>query len=522
MKIHLYNTLTRKKEEFKPLKAGHAGIYTCGPTVYNYAHIGNLRTYVNNDVIKRVLIYNGLKVKHVMNYTDVGHLTSDADTGEEKMELAAKRERKTAWQIADFYSKAFEKDIKELNIIPADIIAKATDHIKEQIELIKKLEEKGFAYLTEDGIYFDTSKLKDYGKLARLDIKGLKAGARIEVGEKKNSTDFSLWKFSPPGKKRDMEWDFIQELELEERRYEEMKIISEKNSNVKILSESKGSKKSSKKVKVNFRGFPGWHIECSAMSMKYLGETFDIHTGGIDHIPVHHTNEIAQAEAATGKKFVNYWLHSDFLILNKGKMAKSAGTFVTLNDLVKEGYDPFAYRYFCLTGHYRTQLIFSYENLDAAKNAYESLKRKIIELSKDKEKFHENAEKAKLSGMPKTSEVFKHEVEEYKKKFLEIINDDFNMPGALAFLNETLKAKELKDCEKYHLTLDFDKVLGLNLKELKEEKIAVPKDIQKLLDEREKARKAKDWKKSDELREKIKKIGFWVNDTPEGQRIRKL
>jgi len=463
MALKLYNTLTRKKEDFKPLKKGHVGMYTCGPTVYNYAHIGNLRTYVNSDVIKRVLVYNGLKVKHVMNYTDVGHLTSDSDTGEDKMELAKKRERKTAWEIAKFYARAFENDIEKLNIIPADIIARATDHIKDQIELIKKLEKNGLTYTTIDGVYFDTSGLKDYGKLARLDVKGLQAGKRIEVGEKRNPTDFALWKFSPAEEKRDMEW------------------------------ESPWGK-----------GFPGWHIECSAMSMKYLGETFDIHTGGIDHIPIHHTNEIAQAEGATGKKFVNYWLHSDFLIVNKGKMAKSSGEFLTLQTLTDQGYDPRAYRYFCLTGHYRTQLTFSYENLDSAKNSYENLKRKIIELSKDKEKFHEN------------------NVEEQKKKFLEIINDDFNMPGALAFLNEVLRSSALKDCEKYHLALEFDKVLGLGLKDLKEEKVSISSDIKKLLSEREKARKAKDWKKSDEIRDEIRKKGFSVLDSADGQKLEKI
>ena len=306
MELKIYNTLTRNKEIFRPIKKGHVGLYTCGPTVYNYAHIGNLRTYINNDIIKRVLIYNKFKVKHVMNYTDVGHLTSDSDSGEEKIEVAARKERKSAWEIAKFYEKAFEEDIKKLNIIPADIIAKATDHIKEQIDLIKKIWNKGFAYTTNDGIYFDSSKLKDYGKLARLDMKGLQAGKRIGVGEKKNPTDFALWKFSPPDRKRDMEWDFIFDININERQYEEIKSIAEKNKNVKILEIKKSNKKFPVLLKVNFKGFPGWHIECSAMSMKYLGENFDIHTGGIDHIPVHHTNEIAQAEAVTGKNFVNY------------------------------------------------------------------------------------------------------------------------------------------------------------------------------------------------------------------------
>ena len=284
MPLKLYNTLTRKEEIFKPLKKGHGGIYECGPTVYWYQHIGNLRRYIFGDVLTRVLKYNGYKIKRVMNVTDVGHLTSDSDTGEDKIEKAARREKKTAKQISNYYLRVFKDDLKKLNIIEPNVWSKATEHIKEQIELIKKLEKKGYTYKTNDGIYFDTSKLKDYGKLARLNIKDLKAGKRIKVGEKRNKTDFALWKFSSKPGVRQQEW------------------------------------KSPWGV-----GFPGWHIECSAMSMKYLGEHFDIHTGGIDHIPVHHINEIAQSEAATGKKFVNYWIHGGWLLFKGDKMAKSRG-----------------------------------------------------------------------------------------------------------------------------------------------------------------------------------------------------
>jgi len=313
MSLKFYNTLTRKLEDFNPLNPPNVGLYTCGPTVYMYAHIGNLRTYIFEDILKRVLLANNYKVNHVMNITDVGHLTSDADTGDDKLEKEAIKENKNAWEIAAFYTAAFQKDLEELNIIPPDIWCKATDHINEQIELVKKLESKGFTYRTDDGIYFDTSKVADYGKLAGLDIEGLRAGIRVEmVAGKKNPTDFALWKFSPTNVKRQMEWD------------------------------SPWGK-----------GFPGWHIECAAMSMKYLGETFDIHCGGIDHIPVHHTNEIAEAESATGKPFVKYWLHGEFLELKEGRMGKSEGNAILVSTLKEKGFDPLSYRYLVLNTHYR-------------------------------------------------------------------------------------------------------------------------------------------------------------------------
>jgi len=457
--LKLYNTLTRKKEIFKPLKDNLVRIYTCGPTVYNYAHIGNLRTYIFEDILKRVLLYNNYKVKHVMNITDVGHLTSDADTGEDKLELSAKKERKTAWEIAEFYTKAFKDDIKKLNIIFPDVWCKATDHIKEQINLIKILEKRGFTYKTEDGIYFDTSKLKDYGKLARLKKEKLKAGIRIDIKNKKHPTDFALWKFSPKDKKRDMEWK------------------SPWNT-----------------------GFPGWHIECSAMSMKYLGKTFDIHCGGIEHIPIHHTNEIAQAEASTGKKFVNFWLHAEWLILKGAKMAKSGENFITLARLIERDYDPLAYRYLCLTAHYKSPLEFSYESLDAAKSALNRLKIRVLELKKKKDNWHN------------------HNALIYEKKFLEYTNDDLNVPRALALLWELIEDSNLTNQDKYKLAIKFDEIFGLDLGKEKKEKI--PKEIIRSAEEREKARKNKDFAKADKLRQKIKAKGYLIEDTDSGYIIK--
>ncbi len=456
--MKLCNTLTRKKEELKPIKKGVIGLYTCGPTVYHYAHIGNLRTYIFEDLLKRTLIYNGFKVRHVMNITDVGHLTSDQDTGEDKMEVGAKRENKSAWNIAKFYTKAFQQDIKKLNILPPDIWCKATSHIKEQIELIKQLEKKRCTYKTEDGIYFDTSKLKDYGKLARLDTQGLQEGARIDIKGKKHKTDFALWKFSPKDGKRQMEW-----------------------------KSPWGT------------GFPGWHIECSAMAQKYLGNPFDIHCGGIDHIPVHHTNEIAQTEAATGKPLANIWMHGAFLIDKEGKMSKSRGDMLTLAAVEEKNYDPLAYRYLCLTTHYRVPLTFSWEALDGAKNALNHLREKVREL--------------KSSGKTKKVAI-------YLQQFKEAINDDLNTPVALASVWDVMKDSNLTDADKKGIIKEADKIFRLNLtKKPKEEKI--PAAVHKLAKERATARENKDWKKSDELREKIKQLGYAIEDTETNFRIRK-
>jgi len=444
--LSLYNTLSHKKEKFKPLKKT-VGMYTCGPTVYNYAHIGNLRTYVFEDILKRVLEYNKYKVKHVMNITDVGHLTDDADKGEDKMEKGAAREGKTAHEIAKFYTKAFKQDMADLNLLEPDTWCKATDHIKEQIKFVEKLIEKGYTYETSEGIYFDTTKIDDYGKLANLKKQDLQAGVRVDLGEKKNPHDFALWKFSKPGEKRQMEWKAFGKM-----------------------------------------GFPGWHIECSAMSMKYLGEQFDIHCGGIDHLPIHHTNEIAQSESLTGKKpWVKYWLHGEFLVLNKGeKMAKSEDNFITLETLKTKNLNPLAYRYFLLQTHYRKQLNFSWEALEAAEAGFKRLCGKANGLKK-----------IKRSKDQKINELF-----------LEKINDDLDMPGALALVWEGLKKEKIS----YEMLLDFDKVLGLSLDKVKAEKNKIPKEVQKLLNERKKARAEKNWKESDRLRDEIKKLGFSVQD----------
>ena len=461
MSVLLYNTLTRKKEEFKPIKPGKVGMYSCGPTVYWYQHIGNMRAYVFSDVLQRVLEYNGYKVKKIVNITDVGHLTSDADTGEDKMEKAIKKEHKTASEIADFYFNQFEIDLKKLNIEMPYKWTKATDHIKEQIELIKKLEAKGFTYKTSDGIYYDSSKFKDYGKLAKLKIENLQAGKRIDMGEKKQATDFALWKFSKPEEKRQQEWESPWGV-----------------------------------------GFPGWHIECSAMSIKYLGETFDIHTGGEDHIPIHHTNEIAQSEAATGKKFVNYWMHNAFLTFKGEKVSKSKGGLYTISELEELGYPALSYRYLCLLNLYRSPLDFSLENLTAAKNAFERLKRKVIELKQDKEK-----------GKDKTKD--------YESSFLDAVNDDLNTPNAIQVMWKVVDDKEFDSKKKISLLEKFDEVLGLGISEMKEEKTKLPSDIAEMVKKRDEARKDKDWAESDRLRNELVSKGYNVEDTPEGTKVKR-
>jgi cysteinyl-tRNA synthetase len=454
-KIKLYNTLTRKKQEFKPINSPNVFMYSCGPTVYWYQHIGNLKSYVNTDILRRVLEYNGYKVKQVMNITDVGHLTSDSDEGEDKMEKAAAREGKRAGEIANFYWNIFRQDFKKLNITEPNIWCKATEYIKEQIELIRKLEKKGYTYSTSDGIYFDTSKLDDYGKLAKLKIDGLKAGKRIEMGGKKNKTDFALWKFSEKPGLRQQEWDSPWGI-----------------------------------------GFPGWHIECSAMSSKHLGEQFDIHTGGEDHIPIHHTNEIAQSEAAFGKKpWVNYWIHWAFLTFKGEKVSKSKGGLYTLSELEEKKFIPLAYRYFVLTGHYRSQLEFSIENLENSQNSYQRLKNIISEIKDD--------------GKDNTK---------YLKEFEEAINADLNTPQALQVLWKLVR--DDKASGKYNTIKKMDLILGLDL--LKKEDIKISPEVKKLVKEREEARKKKDFKKSDELRDKINNLGYRIDDAQEGAKISKL
>jgi len=458
-KILFFNTLSRKIEEFKPINPPNVGIYECGPTVYWYQHIGNLRRYIFGDILTRVLQYNGYEVKRVMNVTDVGHLTSDADEGEDKIESAAKKEHKTAKEISNFYLSVFRDDFEKLNIQEPNIWCKATEHIKEQIELIKRLERGGFTYTTSDGVYFDTSKFKDYAKFARLKIKGLKAGARVALGDKKNPTDFALWKFSEKPGIRQQEWD-----------------PKDFGTNWSI-------------------GFPGWHLECSAMSMKYLGKHFDIHTGGIDHIQIHHTNEIAQSEAATGKKFVNYWMHSNFLTFGKEKVAKSTGGLFTLTELQKEGFTPLAYRYFVLTGHYRKPLEFSLESLENAQNSYYRLKNIISEIKDDK----------KIN-------------KKYLDDFENAMNNDLDTPKALAVLWKFVRDK--KASGKIKTIKKMDSVFGLDL--LKKERLQIPAEIKKLANKREQARKSKDWKLADELREKINKQGYIIEDIERGFVLKKL
>ncbi|MEM5793098.1 MAG: cysteine--tRNA ligase [Candidatus Aenigmatarchaeota archaeon] len=465
MEIKLFNTLGKKKEVFKPIKKGFVGLYACGPTVYDYAHIGHFRAYIFVDTLVRMLRYNGLKVKHVMNITDVGHLTSDADTGEDKMEKGAKREGKTVWEIAEFYTKDFFDAMDKLNVKRPDIVCKATDHIQEMIELVKKIEKNGYTYRTSDGIYFDTSKLKDYGKLAGLDIEGLKEGARVEKNpEKRNPTDFALWKFAKEGEKRQMEWD----------------------------------------SPWGPHSFPGWHIECTAMSMKYLGEIFDIHTGGVDHIPVHHTNEIAQAQAAIGKDSVRYWLHNEFVNIEGEKMSKSKGNIITMRDIEERGYEPLAVRYLFLTAHYRSKFNFTWDALESAQNTLRKLRDYMLNLKEG-------------DGKKRDKKV----IESYRKKFIELINDDLNTPIALSLMWKLIREEtRINDRDKYELILDFDKIFGLRLDEIKVEEI--PEEVKKLIQEREELRKKKDYKKSDEIRKKIIEMGFDVQDTKEGTKVRKI
>jgi len=461
MKLCLYNSLTRKKEEFEPIKPATVGLYTCGPTVYNYAHIGNLRTYIFEDILRRVLAYNDYAVKHVMNITDVGHLTGDRDMGEDKMEKGAAREGKSAWDIADYYTRAFKKDIAHLNILAPDIWVKATDTIPEQIALIGILEEKGYSYRTADGIYFDTSKFKDYTKLSHQDLEALKEGARVERNpEKRNPTDFALWKFSPQDSNRQMEWDSPWGV-----------------------------------------GFPGWHLECSAMSMKFLGDQLDIHCGGTDHIDVHHTNEIAQSEAATGKPFFNFWMHGAFLIIQGGKkMAKSEGNFLTLeNAFLKNDMNPLVYRFASFLTHYRKPMEYSSEGIDAARNGLLHLQNQVRQIV--------------VAGVDTESSVNA----EFKNKFSEALNDDLNMPRAMAVVQEMLKSN-MSDAAKHTTMLDFDRVLGLGLDQL-DQAPSLPQAVQKLVDARHQARQTKDFAASDQLRAEIEALGYQVQDTKDGMKV---
>jgi len=476
--IKMYNTMSRSVELFKPIKDTDVGIYSCGPTVYFYAHIGNLRAYVFEDMLKRMLIHEGYKVNHVMNITDVGHLVGDADTGDDKLRREASKEHKSMEQIADFYTKAFTDDISRLNIIMPSKMVKASEHIPDMLSIIATLDSKGYVYtISGNGVYFDTSKVPDYGKLSGSTFKQLnelqQAGARVTRPEGiKNITDFAVWRFAGDDIK-EMVWD------------------------------SKYGK-----------GFPGWHIECSTMSMKYLGNTFDIHCGGIDHIQIHHTNEIAQSESATGVKFVNYWFHVNFLTVNGEKMAKSIGNIYVLEDLVKKGYTPLAYRYFLLTSHYRKQQNFTFEALENSQNTVNSIYTLLQKLAKVTQNFSETDKEAIEYA------------ENLRVKFFNLMSNDFNTPEALAAMHELLsKAGSMlesgtigKDAaaEMLNILLDFDSVLGIGMGTYAKEQ-ALPEGAQQLIDERESARASKDFGKADSIRKQLEeKFGIIIEDSKNG------
>ncbi len=468
MKVFLYNTMSRSIEEFIPIKDGVVGMYGCGPTVYNYAHIGNLRTYIFEDTLKRVLLHAGFKVKHVMNITDVGHLTGDGDDGEDKLEKSARETGKSVWDIAKFYTDAFFSDYDSLNIIRPTIVCPATQHIKQMIELIQRLEKSGHTYIAGGNVYFSIDTFPQYGKLARLNLDELKSGARIDVDtNKRNPKDFVLWFTNSKFGEQAMMW------------------------------ESPWG-----------RGYPGWHIECSAMSMYYLGEHFDIHCGGIDAIPVHHTNEIAQSEAATGKKWVNYWMHGEFLLSEKGKMSKSSGEFLTLSVLKEHGFDPLDYRYFCLGANYRTQLQFSYQALEAARIARQGLVERISSLGNEISKASEVSSAAKS----------------YIEQFDEFVCNDLAAPRAIAVLWNLIKDESVSNANKKYVINYMDDVLGLKLSQIvaKDENATnCPQNVAELIEKRAQAKKAKDWALADSYRDQIDALGYVVKDTPNGPVVSK-
>lgn len=464
MKFSVYNTMSRKKEEIVPLKKGEIKLYTCGLTVYNYAHIGNLRTYIFEDALKKSMEYVGFKVKHVMNITDVGHLESDSDTGEDKMSKGALREKKTVWEIARSYEEAFLRDFQLLNIVRPTVVCRATEHIQDMIKFIQILEEKGYTYIANGNVYFSIEKYPDYTKLANLSIDELEAGSRVEVDPfKKNPLDFVLWFTNSKFTNQIMQW------------------------------ESPWGK-----------GFPGWHIECSAMSTKYLGERIDIHCGGVDHIPVHHTNEIAQSESALGHKWVNYWMHGEFLVMNNEKMSKSTGDFLTVSRLVEQGYSPLDYRYFCLQSRYRKQLVFSFESLTEAHKSLKKLKSRIKNI---------------VDGRQSSDTLDKGKLQTYQDKFIAQISDDLNIPNAFTVLSEVIKAKELNNTEKLYLIKEFDKVFSLNLAEdeaANENSNLDEQHIESLIIERNKARAEKNWARADEIRNVLLESNIELVDTKEG------
>ncbi len=478
MELQLYNTLTRKIEEFVPIETGKASVYSCGPTAYWFSHIGNMRAFLFSDVLHRTLLWNGFNVAIVMNVTDVGHLVADSDDGEDKMLIAMRREGKSAYEIAEFYAQAFFLDLTRLNILPASKYPRATDHIAEQIAMVADLERNGFTYRTSDGIYFDTSKMSEYGQLSGQKLEDKLAGARVEIGEKRQGTDFALWKFAAEGVNREMIW-----------------------------SSPWGD------------GFPGWHIECSAMSKKYLGVPFDIHTGGIDHIAIHHENEIAQTRGADGLLQANVWMHSEFITVDSGKMSKSLGNFYTIQDLIDRGYDPLAYRYFVLSGHYRSKINFTWEALDGAQNALHRLRGIVRSWP-----FTGTLVPSGLDATPTDAKalVGKKVAGKFTDRFHSAINDDLKTSQALAVLWDMVGDQAFSDEEKAATILDFDRVLGLGLKEYigRAELEEIPAKVQVLVDQRQKARSAKNWTESDQLRDQIAGLGFTVEDTADGQKVR--
>jgi cysteinyl-tRNA synthetase len=453
----LYDNFTRSQRRFEPLASDKSvGLYTCGPTVYDYQHIGNHRTFLFEDILKRVLVWNGHRVKHVMNVTDVGHLVSDADEGEDKMEKGSRRTGRSAWEIAELYTRAFLDDLDTLRIARPDVLCRATDHIAEQIAFIRDIEAKDFTYRTDDGIYFDTSRQPSYGELARLDKTGLRAGQRVDVGNKRSGTDFALWKFATNGERRQMEWDSPWG-----------------------------------------RGFPGWHIECSAMAQKYLGDYFDIHCGGEDHLSVHHTNEIAQTEARAGTRLANFWLHGYFLVLEDStKISKSQGDFLRLASLVERGTDPLAYRYLTLTAHYRSQLTFRWDALDAAS----------IALTRLRSAFHALPQ---TEAAPDPNQL---------ASFTTQLNADLNLPRALAVVWETLRSP-LPDAVKRATLARFDDVLGLGLETWTPTEERIPARIQALVESRQKARQSRAYAEADSYRDALRREGWEIEDLPDGYRL---
>lgn len=469
MDLYLTNTLTRKKEVFKPLEDGKVGLYSCGPTVYFYAHIGNLRAFTFADILRRTLLMNGYEVKHVMNITDVGHLVGDGDEGEDKLEKGAKRDGKTAWEIAQFYTDAFMRDMAKLNILTPDELPRATDHIEEQIQMIEDLEANGYTYKTSDGIYFDTSRLENYGRLSGQNIDEKEEGARIGVNaEKKNLSDFALWKLSVP-----------------------------KGAHPELAEGSARQKRHMEWESPWGTGFPGWHIECSAMSTAYLGTRFDIHTGGIDHIPVHHENEIAQTEGAFGTLEANYWLHNEFVQIDGGKMSKSLGNAYALHELEERGFDPLAFRYFVLGASYRSSINFTFEALAAAQNTLKSIRSSVRELDPH--------------GGAIDQELY--------VRFQEAMNDDLNTPVALAILHETLKSDHLASNTKAATIKKMDDALGLGLETYIGKQVDAPLEVLKLVEEREEARKEKNWEESDRLRDEIAALGYTLRDGEDGSEL---